>query len=80
LEAYDEQKIVTTLTTNKNGEFVYIDTESSFYRDANSLRYASVDNVPSPQAVDRLVADVNKQLSFILKISRFSSLFVTFLL
>ncbi|CAG8515153.1 371_t:CDS:2 [Rhizophagus irregularis] len=54
LEAYDEQKIATTLTTTKDGEIIYIDTESSFYRDANSLRYASVDNVPSPQAVDRI--------------------------
>ncbi|RIA94678.1 SYF2 splicing factor-domain-containing protein [Glomus cerebriforme] len=63
LVAYDEQKIATTLTTIENGKVVYIDTESSFYRDANSLQYASVDNVPSAQAVDRLVTDVNKQIA-----------------
>ena len=52
-------------TTTENGEVVYYDNESSFFRDANSLQYASVGNVPSPQAVDRLVTDINKQLGFI---------------
>ena len=47
----------------KNGEVIYIDTESSFYQDANY--YASVDNVPNPQTMDQLVTDVNKQFSFI---------------
>ncbi|GET02785.1 SYF2-domain-containing protein [Rhizophagus clarus] len=70
LEAYDEKKIATTLTTTKDGKVVCIDTESSFYRDANSLRYASVDNVPSPQEVDRLVTDVSKQIAQREKFSR----------
>jgi pre-mRNA-splicing factor SYF2 len=54
-----------TFSTTENGEVICYDNESSFFRDANSLQYASVDDVPSPQAVDRLVTDINKQLGFI---------------
>jgi pre-mRNA-splicing factor SYF2 len=31
------------------------------YRDANSLEYAGVDSKPTPEAIDRLVADVERQ-------------------
>ncbi|RHZ44456.1 hypothetical protein Glove_724g5 [Diversispora epigaea] len=41
-----------------------------FYRDANSLQYAGVENSPSKEAVDRLTEDVNNQISKREKFSR----------
>ncbi|CAG8492907.1 6949_t:CDS:2 [Acaulospora morrowiae] len=59
-----------SLVTTEDGEVVPIDAESSFYRDANSLQYASVDDQPSREAIDRLVNDVEKQIDRREKFSR----------
>ncbi|CAB4409170.1 unnamed protein product [Rhizophagus irregularis] len=67
LAAYNEQKAAaiasSSLIKAEDGQIVPVDTESSFYRDANSLQYASVDNQPSREAIDRVVADVNKTIA-----------------
>ncbi|GBC08335.1 hypothetical protein RclHR1_08030012 [Rhizophagus clarus] len=67
LVAYNEQKAAamasSSLVKTEDGQIVSVDTESSFYRDANSLQYASVDNQPSREAIDRVVADVNKTIA-----------------
>ena len=53
----------SSLITTEDGQIVSVDTESNFYRDANSLQYASVDNQPSREAIDKVVADVNKTIA-----------------
>lgn len=67
LAAYNEQKAAaiasSSLIKAEDGQIVSVDTESSFYRDANSLQYASVDNQPSREAIDRVVTDVNKTIA-----------------
>lgn len=67
LAAYNEQKAAaiasSSLIKAEDGQIVPVDTESSFYRDANSLQYASVDNQPNREAIDRVVADVNKTIA-----------------
>ncbi|KAG9303740.1 hypothetical protein G9A89_018637 [Geosiphon pyriformis] len=67
LAAYNEQKAAAlasaSLVTTEDGELVRIDAESSFYRDANSLSYATVDRTLSREAIDRVVIDVNKQIA-----------------
>ncbi|CAG8533218.1 6812_t:CDS:2 [Funneliformis caledonium] len=67
LVTYKEQKAAavasSSLVTTEDGQIVSVDTESNFYRDANSLQYASVDNQPTREAIDRVVADVNKTIA-----------------
>jgi pre-mRNA-splicing factor SYF2 len=46
--------------TNEDGELV-VASESGFYRDANSLAFLS-DAKPNPLAVDKMAADVAKQI------------------
>ncbi|CAI2177201.1 17283_t:CDS:2 [Funneliformis geosporum] len=67
LLTYKEQKAAavasSSLITTEDGQIVSVDTESNFYRDANSLQYASVDNQPNREAIDKVVADVNKTIA-----------------
>ncbi|RIB05327.1 SYF2 splicing factor-domain-containing protein [Gigaspora rosea] len=74
LNAYNEKKAkamaLASVVTTEDGEVISIDSESRFYRDANSLQYASVDDVPSREAVDRMVEDLNKQMAKREKFSR----------
>ncbi|RHZ74127.1 hypothetical protein Glove_227g92 [Diversispora epigaea] len=78
LEEHNRQKSSTLnsakVVKTKNGEKVLVDIDSSFYRDANSMHFASVDNQPSDKAVDRLVDDVNKQIERREKYSRKKSI------
>ncbi|RIA96429.1 SYF2 splicing factor-domain-containing protein [Glomus cerebriforme] len=64
---YNEQKAAamasSSLIATEDGQIVSVDTESTFYRDVNSLQYASVDNQPSREAIERVVADVNKTIA-----------------
>ncbi|CAG8432968.1 11029_t:CDS:2 [Diversispora eburnea] len=78
LEEHNRQKL-NALNSAKvikieNGEKVLADINSSFYRDANSLHFASIDNQPSDKAVDRLVDDVYKQIERREKYSRKKSI------
>ncbi|CAG8558020.1 8240_t:CDS:1 [Ambispora leptoticha] len=67
LTAYKEQKAAAlasaSLVTTEDGKNVAsVDVEGNFFRDANSLSYATVDQTPSREAVDRVVQDVHKQI------------------
>jgi pre-mRNA-splicing factor SYF2 len=54
---YEEQKslamVASAITSNRD--------ESDFYRDANSMAYANLDNRPDAEALDRLATSVNEQ-------------------
>lgn len=60
LALYEEQKslaaVASAISSNRD--------ESDFYRDANSMAYANLDNRPDAEAVDRLVQSVNEELVF----------------
>jgi pre-mRNA-splicing factor SYF2 len=53
MQTYEEQK----------DEAIYAAAtdETDFYRGVDSLAYASVENKPKPENVDRMVQDLNKQ-------------------
>ncbi|KAF9983290.1 hypothetical protein BGZ75_005259 [Mortierella antarctica] len=59
LAAYNAKK-EAAMHTNEDGELV-VSSDSGFYRDANSVAFLS-DAKPSALAVDRLAADVAKQI------------------
>ncbi|KAF9437815.1 hypothetical protein BGZ76_010979 [Entomortierella beljakovae] len=59
LAAYNSKK-EAAMYTNENGELV-VSTDSGFYRDANSVAFLS-DDKPDTLAVDRMAADVTKQI------------------
>ncbi|RKP26013.1 SYF2 splicing factor-domain-containing protein [Syncephalis pseudoplumigaleata] len=67
IAGYQEQMLRTALS--KDGTHVVRSAEEC-YLHANSLDYASVDNKPSEAAIDRLVADVNKQIEKRAKFSK----------
>ncbi|KAI8055887.1 SYF2 splicing factor-domain-containing protein [Syncephalis plumigaleata] len=67
ISGYQEQMLRTALS--KDGTHVIRSAEEC-YLDANSLDYASVDNKPSEEAINRLVADVNKQIEKRAKFSK----------
>ncbi|KAI9008571.1 SYF2 splicing factor-domain-containing protein [Hyaloraphidium curvatum] len=66
IAVYEEQKslaaVASSISSNRD--------ESDFYRDANSMSYASLDNRPDAEAVDRLVNTVNDQIASRAKFSR----------
>ncbi|KAI9203513.1 SYF2 splicing factor-domain-containing protein [Polychytrium aggregatum] len=62
LQLYNEKKASSSQAAE--------DGEDGFFRDANSLAYASADSKPTPEAVDRLVRDVKKQEEKRAKFSR----------
>ncbi|KAF9409773.1 hypothetical protein BGZ94_001865 [Podila epigama] len=59
LHSYDAKK-QASMHVNEDGEMV-VDTESGFYRDANSVAFLS-DAKPDSLAIDRMAADVAKQI------------------
>ncbi len=59
LAAYNAKK-EAAMHTNEDGELV-VSSDSGFYRDANSVAFLS-DAKPNALAVDRLAADVAKQI------------------
>lgn len=61
LEEYERNKLANSIVTD-DGTLV---VSSDFYRDADSLEYSQNDVVEA-KAVDRLVADLDKQLMHIL--------------
>ncbi|KAI9597261.1 SYF2 splicing factor-domain-containing protein [Syncephalis fuscata] len=67
MAGYHEQMLRSALS--KDGTHVVRSAEEC-YLDANSLDYANVDNKPSNEAIDRLVADVNKQIDKRAKFSK----------
>ncbi|KAF9579557.1 hypothetical protein BGW38_004137 [Lunasporangiospora selenospora] len=59
LSAYNAKK-EASMSINEDGEMV-VSSESGFYRDANSVAFLS-DDKPNQLAVDRMAADVVKQM------------------
>lgn len=59
LAAYNAKK-EAAMYTNEDGELV-VSADSGFYRDANSVEFLS-DAKPNALAIDRLAADVAKQI------------------
>ncbi|CAJ0892794.1 3863_t:CDS:2 [Entrophospora sp. SA101] len=74
ITGYNEKKALAMASasqiTTADGEVVVVDADSSFFRDANSLQYASLDTSPSREAVDKVVNDVKKQIEKRDKFSR----------
>ncbi|KAI8574982.1 hypothetical protein K450DRAFT_263890 [Umbelopsis ramanniana AG] len=59
MAAYYEKKAEAFERALRNGED--LSEDSFFNRDANNLDYATIDTQPQKEAIDRLVADVDKQ-------------------